>query len=1058
MTSSLVVTLASKQRVWHADATRVCFSAHRCFSILDGESRTLLGRLAEHLSSQPDLVLWDGPLLVPLLEAAPYLRRHIVGVITENKTPGDGHIDDILTCTAESLPGETKTIFLCQTRAVERMVSRAALPAGLNIIDADILAQIAFEGIPARGWTPVEKNIYPINVPQIAFEAGLDMILIDCPARNLALMPNGLGYVHNTLKKTGIKFQTFDLDIVTYHRYHIRRLFDEGGKIVLPSGRELPTDPWQAEHYDVWSSPEVVTYLSPIIDEAADAIIEAKPKILGLSIQQCSEAFSRYLVNRVKAALPDLVIIVGGFSCYNADIGLRAFPEAEYMCIGESDLTVGPLVKRLARGEKPRDQPGVLSRHDTPGRMFVPAPMPHNLDQIDFPRYEWCDLSIYRNYNGYQLVPIIASRGCRWSRCTFCAERFYWRIRSDKNFADELEWLVEQGCTLFMFNESDLNGMPEKLLEICDEIIRRDLKVRLTGQLRIHKSNDRAFFDKLRQAGFVALRFGVDAFSENTVRLQKKGYTTKMISQNLKDCWEAGIYTEVNWVIGVPGETDADCDEGIDLILANRPYIGRLANINPLILVNGSVYWIDPESHGVRFREPQEQLYAKFPRALPADTWYSVDPFIDAQVRKKWFERIVIRLHDAGFPVGPWAERVIEDVKLARDVNRAGRAQKTVTDDAGDSPVPVRSVDTHAIVRFKGRFYAVPHALGDIDLGAPGAADVPGIIAADREDALLVEIEHAKQWANSRGQYDAQERQRVAGSLYRVDSVSTVETQNQVALAERPFVVQFKGEYFTIERDKLEPTTTVPNQVQAPSGNALGPRTMLHRLADTMPLRVSAELRSIWRSRKHTVPHADGRPAPLDVITTVAGGLFDRYVLGRRPTLAAGVPVPGSNCEVIKARSKDVQPSLLTTVGNYNVVEFDGMFYGLPHGLAFDWEDSNAEALPGVIVCASAREVLANVRAMIQTADRQRDESESLVRGSGPAGETSNVPRLIASLEGYNIVSYEGWIYGLPWSLGEIDLAEVDVIGLEGVIRDVSRDVVENEINDLIAARRQAAE
>ena len=58
------------------------------------------------------------------------------------------------------------------------------------------------------------------------------MLLVDCPARNLALMPNGLGYVHNALKKAGINFETFDLDIVTYHRYHIRRLFDEGGKIV----------------------------------------------------------------------------------------------------------------------------------------------------------------------------------------------------------------------------------------------------------------------------------------------------------------------------------------------------------------------------------------------------------------------------------------------------------------------------------------------------------------------------------------------------------------------------------------------------------------------------------------------------------------------------------------------------------------------------------------------------------------------------------------------------------------------------------------------------------
>ena len=60
--------------------------------------------------------------------------------------------------------------------------------------------------------------------------------------------------------------------------------------------------------------------------------------------------------------------------------------------------------------------------------------------------------------------------------------------------------------------------------------------------------------------------------------------------QGLKDCYEAGIFSEVNWVIGVPGETEEDCEEGVEFILENQEYIGRVANINPLILVNGSVY------------------------------------------------------------------------------------------------------------------------------------------------------------------------------------------------------------------------------------------------------------------------------------------------------------------------------------------------------------------------------------------------------------------------------------------------------------------------------------
>ena len=48
--------------------------------------------------------------------------------------------------------------------------------------------------------------------------------------------------------------------------------------------------------------------------------------------------------------------------------------------------------------------------------------------------------------------------------------------------------------------------------------------------------------------------------------------------------------------------------------------------------------------------------------------------------------------------------------------------------------------------------------------------------------------------------------------------------------------------------------------------------------------------------------------------------------------------------------------------------------------------------------------------------------------------------------EGYDVISYEGWIYGMPHALGAIDLTEIDVLEMPGVIRDVSRDAVENEI------------
>ena len=102
------------------------------------------------------------------------------------------------------------------------------------MIEPDVLAELALDSCrpgPGRPWA--KDIIYPLDVPEIDFQSGLDLIVIDCPARNLGLMPNGLGYVHNALKQVDVRYQTCDLDILIYHRFHIRRLFDEGGKIAL---------------------------------------------------------------------------------------------------------------------------------------------------------------------------------------------------------------------------------------------------------------------------------------------------------------------------------------------------------------------------------------------------------------------------------------------------------------------------------------------------------------------------------------------------------------------------------------------------------------------------------------------------------------------------------------------------------------------------------------------------------------------------------------------------------------------------------------------------------
>ncbi len=957
----------------------------------DPTVREALSALATHILEQSN-VAWvgTGPLQAVLLDICPDLNAHIKATIDQPENTPDNIT--VIVNTEIDYWSRQRCIFRC--------------PERITLIDASEIAKISRDKLPPSCWSPIGSNIYPIDLPDISFRKNLDLLLMDCPARNLALMPNGLAYVHNALTKTDVNFQTFDLDIIAYHRFHMRRIYDEGGTVNLADGRLLPEDPWQAEHYDLWSDRAMMACFGDILELAVNAVLEAAPKILALSVHGCNEMFSRELIRRVKAGIPDVVVLVGGFSCYNAEIGLKSVPETDYMCIGESDLTVGPLVESLARGERPRNLPGVLSYNDSKDRLFIPAPMPHNLDNLDFPRYEWFDLAIYRNYNGYQLTPVIASRGCRWSRCTFCAERFYWRIRSPKNFVDELEWLFSKGCTLFMFNESDLNGMPEVLLEIADEIIRRGLKLKLTGQLRIHKKSDRHFFEKLAEAGFVALRFGVDAFSKNALRLQMKGYTPDIIRQNLKDCWEAGIFTEVNWVIGVPGETDDDIAEGIDLILENQKYIGRLANINPLILSAGSVYWLEPDVHGIKFEEPKEELYARFPRAIPADKWFSEEPFIDARIRKKWFEQIVIRLYEGGFDVGAWAERIINDVKTARDKNRS------IDDDPAESNADSATddIDTMDGAKKKGK--------GGKPVMRAGSA---------------------------------------LGSDTQVSS-----------LPEHMQVIEFDDQFFAFNRHHPHQTfkTTRKNlpKRRPPLPEAVRhPRNFTTKFFSKLPEDLQYALVRAYREERARLGNQE-MPS-----STLASGMMIRGMIRRvllsalhatglrsRPIHNNPTLISNDGTQLIYAIGKDQTPMLMCTIGNYNIVEFGGDFFGIPQGQAIDWETGTVHLMPHVVRGKTVLEVMNALRDEYNVTMPENIVAATTENITGPAGQLHTLPTEIATANGYRIISYEGWVYGIPESHGDVDITIVDPLDLDGVIQDVSVDVVQSEIAEANSTKAHA--
>jgi radical SAM superfamily enzyme YgiQ (UPF0313 family) len=572
-------------------------------------------------------------------------------------------------------PGTIETVFLCETGTEKRWRLRRRLEGRVGQVLCPDLTPSLAATLPLLSFIRQQRCIYPLEVPEIRIEPGLDVLLLDLPGRNNFAPPLGLAYVHKALNRTeGLRCQTFDADLVLYHRFHIKRIFDLGeDQIILDTGRPLATDPWQWNE-DCWLDtrlwPDLYRIFSADLDELVAAIVAARPAVLALSVHQRNEWSTRAVARRVKAALPETMILAGGHSCLFAEFAAKVFPEHDYIVVGEAEMVVGDLVRRLARGERPADLPGILSRFDRPGRVVGTVPVPHDMDAIGAPAYDWVPdfMRLYRDYQGTSSFYVNLTRGCIWSRCTFCGERFRFRQRSAKNFVDEIEHYAGFGIDTFSFGDSDFGGQTEVLRAVAEEILSRGLKVTLKGQIRVNPRLDEETLRLIHAAG-IGANFGVDALTRNTLKLQRKGYSLETLKSHLAKCAAVGLPVSINLMVGMPGETEQDIDDTIQFIADNRHMIRDVFNISAFFLMQGSVYWEEPEKHGIVFYGDKAKIYEKHFYGVPDDLWCSVNPYIDSEIRTTRCLKILNGLYGIGIPVNQWGVHTVNKRFLSRSSN-----------------------------------------------------------------------------------------------------------------------------------------------------------------------------------------------------------------------------------------------------------------------------------------------------------------------------------------------------------------------------------------------------
>jgi tRNA A37 methylthiotransferase MiaB len=174
---------------------------------------------------------------------------------------------------------------------------------------------------------------------------------------------------------------------------------------------------------------------------------------------------------------------------------------------------------------------------------------------------------------------VLSDYGCPYP-CRFCVMgKLGYKVRPVDNVLDELEILAAKGFREIYFNDQTFGVLRDRTLALCEGMHEKQLRLGWQAWTRVDLV-DQQLLMAMQRAGCHTLLFGVETANEKTLKSQKKGYSQAQVRRSFSLCRELGIRTMATFIVGLPGETEADIRDTISFALELDP---DFASFNVLV-------------------------------------------------------------------------------------------------------------------------------------------------------------------------------------------------------------------------------------------------------------------------------------------------------------------------------------------------------------------------------------------------------------------------------------------------------------------------------------------
>ena len=310
----------------------------------------------------------------------------------------------------------------------------------------------------------------------------------------------------------------------------------------------------------------------------------------------------------LRARLPGVKLVLGGPYLTKLVAELERSPElfdaVDAVVVGEGETPLRALLESWEGERAPAEVPNLVYRDEESGAVRVNRPFGVE-DVRALPPPDFSDLPLARYWSPEPVLPLLASRGCYWARCTFCAHSYIYRRRfstrrPDAVAADMAALAEKYGTRSFFFTDE---GLPPPFVRRLAAALHERLPSALWGiEARFEKGFDRETLAAAQAAGLRLIVFGLESFNERVLEKMAKGVRREDVRRIVDDCVDLGIAVHLWAIAGFPTEELGEAMETLDFVFGHQRLTTSpdfAVGLNRFALTRHCPVELDPEAYDI---------------------------------------------------------------------------------------------------------------------------------------------------------------------------------------------------------------------------------------------------------------------------------------------------------------------------------------------------------------------------------------------------------------------------------------------------------------------------